>query len=84
MLRLRGGGASSEEEEEGESSEEEEDGESSDGIVANGPFDEVEFGDGDDSHHRYCNMSELIITWNTCAEDTFKVFREEICDMFGL
>ena len=75
---------SSEEEEEGEPSEEEEEGESSDGIVANEPFDEVEFGDGDESHQIYCNMSEIIITWNTCKEDTFKVFREEICDMFGV
>ena len=44
----------------------------------------MEFGDGDESHHIYSNMSGIVITWNTCAEDTFKVFREEICDMFGL
>ena len=29
-------------------------------------------------------MSDIIITWNMCAEDTFKVFREELCDMFGV
>ncbi|MFM7979783.1 MAG: hypothetical protein ACKPKO_10745, partial [Candidatus Fonsibacter sp.] len=40
--------------------------------------------DGDKSHHIYTNMSAIIITWNTCADDTFKVFRDEICDMFGV
>ena len=29
-------------------------------------------------------MSGIIITWNTCAEDTFKVFRDELADMFGV
>ena len=47
-------------------------------------FDEVEFGDGDESHHIYSNMSGIVITWNACAEDTFKVFREEICDMIAV
>ena len=27
---------------------------------------------------------EIFITWNTCKEDTFKVCREEICDIFGV
>ena len=44
----------------------------------------MEFGDGDESHHIYSNMSGIAITWESCEEDTFKVFREEICDMFGV
>ncbi|MFM7990378.1 MAG: hypothetical protein ACKPKO_64785, partial [Candidatus Fonsibacter sp.] len=71
-------------EEEDESSEQEDAADASDGIEATEPFDEVEFGDGDGSHHIYSNMSGIIITWNTRAEDTFKVFRDEICDMFGV
>ncbi|MFM7983394.1 MAG: hypothetical protein ACKPKO_29130, partial [Candidatus Fonsibacter sp.] len=57
---------------------------SSDDIEVTETFDEVQFGDGDESHQIYTNMSGIIITWNTCAEDTFKVFREEVCDMFGV
>ncbi|MFM7979405.1 MAG: hypothetical protein ACKPKO_08830, partial [Candidatus Fonsibacter sp.] len=56
----------------------------SDDIEITDTFDEVEFGDGDESHHIYTNINGVIITWNTCAEDTFKVFRKEIADMFGL
>ena len=29
-------------------------------------------------------MSGIIITWNTCTEDTFNVLREELADMFGV
>ncbi|MFM7980551.1 MAG: hypothetical protein ACKPKO_14660, partial [Candidatus Fonsibacter sp.] len=81
--------------EEGESSEEEEKGgkssegdiaadNASDDIEITETFDEVEFGDGDESHQIYSNMSGVIITWNTRAEDTFKVFREKIAGMFGV
>jgi len=85
----KGGGESSSSEEEGESSEAEEGASSdeedaTDDIEVTETFDEVEFGDGDESHQIYSNMSGIVITWNTCAEDTFKVFREEICDMFGV
>ncbi|MFM7980536.1 MAG: hypothetical protein ACKPKO_14585, partial [Candidatus Fonsibacter sp.] len=87
---MRGGGAS-EDEDDAESSKEEEEettgnteDEASDGIEITETFDEVEFGDGDESHQIYTNMSGIVITWNTCAEDTFKVFREEVCDMFGV
>ena len=80
--------AESSEEEEGESSEEEsassEEEDAATDIEVTETFDEVEFGDGDESHRIYSNMSGIVITWNTCAEDTFKVFREEICDMFGV
>ena len=76
--------SSSEEEEEGESTEEDVADNASDCIVATEPFDEVEFGDGDESQQIYSNMGGIIITWSKCAEDTFKVFREEICDMFGV
>ena len=116
VLRLRGGGESSdwckwlEEDEEGvampasrvdagvqveeaESSEEEEGAsssesdaatdDSSDGVVPTEPFDEVDFGDGDESHHIYSHMSGINITWYTCENDTFEEYREELCDMFG-
>ena len=83
-------GASSDEDD-AESSEEEEEettgnteDEASDGIEITETFDEVEFGDGDESHHIYCHMSGINITWHTCEEDTFKVFRDELCDMFGV
>ncbi|MFM7982972.1 MAG: hypothetical protein ACKPKO_26980, partial [Candidatus Fonsibacter sp.] len=75
------------EEEKGESSEEEDaadDDDASDGIVITETFDEVEFGDGDETHHIYSHMSGINITWYTCEEDTFEVFRDELCDMFGL
>ena len=90
VLRLRGGGeSSSEEEDEGKSSEAEEGASSeeedaADDIEVTETFDEVEFGDGDESHQIYTNMSGIVITWNTCTEHTFKVFREELCDMFGV
>ena len=80
VLRLRGGGESSSEEED-ESSEEED---AVSDIEVTETFDEVTFGDGDESHQIYTNMSGIIITWNTCAEDTFKVFRDELADMFGV
>ncbi|MFM7988400.1 MAG: hypothetical protein ACKPKO_54720, partial [Candidatus Fonsibacter sp.] len=89
------GGGKSSEEEQGESSDEEEEGASSeeedvaaddvsDDIDVTETFDQAEFGDGDESRQICSNMSCIIITWNTCAEDRVKVFREEICDMFGV
>ena len=42
------------------------------------------FGDGDESHQIYTNISGIIITWNTCADDTFNVLHEELADMFGV
>ena len=45
-------------------------------------FDEVELGDGDSSHQINSHTSGIIITWHTCEDDTFKVFREDLCDMF--
>ncbi|MFM7979006.1 MAG: hypothetical protein ACKPKO_06780, partial [Candidatus Fonsibacter sp.] len=85
VLRLRGGGDSSSEEDDKSSEEEEEEAASSEedtaAAVAAASDDieitetfEVEFGDGDNSHHMYTNMSGIIITWNTCADDTFKGF----------
>ena len=44
----------------------------------------MDFGDGDESHHIYCHMSGINITWYTCEDDSFKVFRDELCDMFGV
>ena len=77
VLRLRGGGESSE-----DSSSEEEDDVSD--IEITEKFDEVVFGDGDESHQIYTNMNGVTITWNTCTEDTFDVLREELADMFGV
>jgi hypothetical protein len=80
VLRLTGGGESASSSED-ESSEEED---AVSDIEVTETFDEVTFGVGDESHQIYTNMSGIIITWNTCAEDTFKVFRDELADMFGV
>ena len=47
-------------------------------------FDEVEFGDGDESHHIYSHMSGINIMWCPCEEDVMQGFFDELCDMFGL
>ncbi|MFM7978212.1 MAG: hypothetical protein ACKPKO_02760, partial [Candidatus Fonsibacter sp.] len=47
-------------------------------------FDEVEFGDGDMSHHMYSHMSGINITWYPREEDVMQDFSNELCDMFGL
>jgi hypothetical protein len=47
-------------------------------------FDEVEFGDGNQSHHIYSHMSGINITWYPREEDVMQGFFDELCDMFGL
>ena len=83
---MRGGGESSSEEDES-SEEEDKSSEEEDAVTdieITEKFDEVVFGDGDESHQIYTNMSGIIITWNTCTEDTFNVLREELADMCGV
>ena len=78
-LHLRGGGASSEEEEDaedGEASEEEDaddaEADASDGIDITEASNEVEFGDGSDTHQIYSHTRGISITWHTCEEGTFQ------------
>ncbi|MFM7983949.1 MAG: hypothetical protein ACKPKO_31955 [Candidatus Fonsibacter sp.] len=47
-------------------------------------FDEVEFGDGDESHHIYSHMSGINIRWYPREEDVMQDFFNELCDMFGV
>ena len=41
-------------------------------------FDEVEFGDGDESHHIYSHMSGINITWYPREEDVMQGFVDEL------
>ena len=47
-------------------------------------FDEVEFGDGDESHHIYSHMRGINIMWYPREEDVMQSFFDELCDLLGL